>query len=187
MAPAVAVVSTAATVVDNTIAAVEQNLPTPFGTVIRTVANLAGVPGEIASFLNTVQSRCGGVRVISTFRRGSVIAGTRRASCHSMGQAVDYQVSDYACALRVAQGVRLGHSIDYVGVQRLYGRGMPMHYHVSNCRQEMGVRFAHGGGARYARRAARTRYAGGRGAHRARYAVARAGQRIRVAAVIRRR
>lgn len=121
-------------------------LPTPFGVATRTVANMAGVPGEIAGFLNNVASQCGSVRVISTFRRGARVAGSGVTSCHAMGQAVDYTTSNPSCALRVASSVRLGHSIDY---------GRVAHFHVSNCAREMGIRFAHGGGRSRVARAGR--------------------------------
>lgn len=100
-------------------------------------------PAEITSFLSRVRAQCGSVQVISTFRRGARIAGTHRRSCHATGQAVDYTTSNPSCALRVASGSRLGHSIDY---------GRVRHFHVSTCAQERGARFAHGGGqVRYAR------------------------------------
>lgn len=159
------------------IEAVETVLPTPFGTRIRTVAFRKDVPADIAQFLGRVSQACGQVRVISTFRRGARVAGSRRQSCHATGQAVDYQVANPACALRMAQGVRLGHSIDYHTAPSI------RHFHVSNCRQEMGVRFAHGGGRSYARRGARTRYA--RGHRSARQAYARHRGSYRVARVAR--
>lgn len=121
----------------------------PATAVAAVVRGAAGVPGEIASFLRTVSSQCGQVHVISTFRPGAHVAGTNRLSCHAAGQAVDYQTSNPSCALRVAQGVRLGHSIDYAHVN---------HFHVSNCAREMGARFAHGGGHRHGTRVASRHY-----------------------------
>lgn len=143
------------------VAAVSRAIEQTTRTVSGAVSGATGIPGEIASFLQNVASQCGAVRVISTFRRGAVVAGTNRSSCHAAGQAVDYQISNPSCALRVAQGVRLGHSIDYAHVN---------HFHVSNCAREMGARFAHGGGRSYARRAGRSRAAARQIPHRARYA-----------------
>lgn len=131
----------------------------PFGVLVNLFASRSGIPDDVGRFLSRVQRDCGRVTVISTIRRGARIAGSRIMSCHAIGQAVDYQVADPACALRLARTVRLGHSVDYYGVRALYGRGMPVHYHVSNCRQEMGAKFVHGGGRAYARKKAKTRYA----------------------------
>lgn len=122
-----------------------QSVTTPFGVAIRTTAHRSGVPIEIAVFLNRVRAQCGAVRITSTFRRGARIGRSGRRSCHAIGQAVDYQVQRPACALRLAAGLRLGHSIDY---------GRVNHFHVSTCAQERGVRFAHYGGRR-----AKVRYA----------------------------
>lgn len=133
--------------------------------VTPSVVFAAGIPSEIANFLSRVRAQCGSVHVISTFRRGARIAGTHRKSCHATGQAVDYTTSNPSCALRVAAGSSLGHSIDY---------GRARHFHVSTCAQERGARFAHGGSTR------RTRYARNRH-HRSRYASR--GQRSRYAAV----
>lgn len=117
-------------------------LQTPFGTTIKTSVS-GSMPGQLRAFLNRVQAQCGHVTVISTFRRNAVVAGTRRRSCHAFGQAVDYQVRNPSCALRVAAGHRaLGHTVDYAAVR---------HFHVSSCRQEAGARFRHGR-TRYARR-----------------------------------
>lgn len=129
------------------------------------VADAAGIPSEIASFLSRVRAQCGSAQVISTFRRDAFIAGTRRRSCHATGQAVDYTTSNPSCALRVAQGSSLGHSIDY---------GRVRHFHVSSCAQERGMRFAHGG-------TRRTRYAHNRQQRRW------ISHRVRLAAIARRR
>jgi len=138
-------------IVKHTIEVAQTIVMSPFGVLINLFAHRSGIPNEVGSFLSKVQRECGKVTVISTLRRGSRVAGSRRMSCHAIGQAVDYQVVDPSCALRLARTVRLGHSIDYYGVRALYGRGMPVHYHVSNCRQEMGAKFAHGGGRIYSK------------------------------------
>jgi len=131
-------------------------LKTPFGTTIRTAASRAGVPSSIAAHLSMVAAQCGAVRIISAYRPGARIAGSGRMSCHAMGQAVDYQIGNPSCALRLASRWRGGHSIDYNTAPG--GK----HFHISICRQEMGVRFAHRGGRSYAR----SRYARNRSAKR---------------------
>jgi hypothetical protein len=140
----------------------EATVKSPFGVVMKLVGSLRGVPSSIQSFLSAVSSQCGGVKVISGYRPGARVAGTRVTSCHAMGQAADYTTSNPACALRVATGYGLGHSIDY---------GRVGHYHVSSCSREAGMRFNHGGGGRYARRSA-IRHAKARGTKikRVRYA-----------------
>lgn len=115
-------------------------LRTPFGTNITTRVSLDGIPSELTDFLRKVQTQCGKVTVISGYRKTG-IPGT----CHARRQAVDYQIDDPDCALRVAQTFRGGHSKDYRGVQRL-SRSMPAHFHASICPREMGVRFVHRGG-----------------------------------------
>jgi len=120
-------------------------LRTPFGTNIKTVVSLAGINSELVGFVRKVQSQCGPVTVISGFRRSGV-PGT----CHAFRQALDYQIKDPACALKVARQFRGGHSVDYYGVQAI-SRGMPAHFHVSVCGREMGARFSHRGSARAAR------------------------------------
>lgn len=125
-------------------------LSTPFGTKIATKVSLAKMPSELVTFLQKVQAQCGKVTAISGYRTSGV-PGT----CHARNQAIDYQVKDPTCALKVAKGFRGGHSIDYYGVQAL-SKDMPAHYHVSVCPREMGARFAHRGSS--------TRYAKSRGA-----------------------
>jgi hypothetical protein len=148
-------------------------LPTPFGVATKVVGSLAGVPSIIQSFLAAVQSQCGSVKVISGHRPGARVAGSGIVSCHATGQAADYTISSPACALRVAAGYQhLGHSNDY---------GRVAHFHVSSCAREAGMRFAHGGGSRYARaRSTRTRVA--RVYKRTRYAQLRLPSRARATA-----
>jgi len=122
-------------------------LRTPFGTTLKTTVNLSGISSELVGFIRKVQSQCGQVTVISGFRRSGV-PGT----CHASRQALDYQIRDPACALKIARQFRGGHSVDYYGVQAI-SRGMPAHYHVSICSREMGARFNHRGSRkRYAKR-----------------------------------
>lgn len=114
-------------------------LRTPFGTDITTRVSLQGIPSELTGFLKRVQAQCGKVTVISGYRRTGV-PGT----CHAKHQALDYQIADPSCAMKVARSFRGGHSTDYYGVQAI-SRGMPAHFHVSNCGREMGARFVHRG------------------------------------------
>ena len=158
-------------VLDTAVAVADTAIRTPLGVIIRTIATRAGVPGPVAAFLNEVQTKCGEVKVISTIRNGSRVGG--RLSCHHYGQAVDYQVGNPSCAYAVSMNGshrRLGHSNDYHGVRALYGAGMPVHFHVSNCGQEAGARFAHGGGKARTRYASRARYAKRYKTKRVRYA-----------------
>lgn len=129
-----------------------QILRTPFGVAIKTLVNLAVISPPLVTFVRQVASECGGATVISGMRS----SGTVRNTCHRGGHALDYQTPNPKCALQVANKTRgIGHSIDYYGVAAKFGRGMPVHYHVSDCRREVGARFAHGGG----RKIGRTRYA----------------------------
>ena len=51
------------------------------------------LPKEVKYYLGEVQRRYGKVRIISTFRRGAIIAGTRKRSKHATCQAVDFTVA----------------------------------------------------------------------------------------------
>lgn len=56
-------------------------------------AEAAGVrclPGALKSRLNQIRQKFGRVRVVSTYRRGARIAGTRKASYHASCRAVDF-------------------------------------------------------------------------------------------------
>src|SRR5690606_34918647 len=60
-------------------------------------------PSHLASALRQVEAQCGKAKVVSGYRRGAVIRGTRRASQHSFcngtNGAVDAVFSNRACAL----------------------------------------------------------------------------------------
>lgn len=60
-------------------------------------------PGHLASALQQVEAQCGKAKVVSGYRRGAVIAGTRTASQHSFcngtNGAIDAVFSNRACAL----------------------------------------------------------------------------------------
>lgn len=102
-------------------------------------------PQSVSSALAQVASRCSGFQTLSTFRRGAVIAGTRRASLHRYGLAVDFRVNNYSCAYAVLSGWNHGLSMDAWRMR---------HIHISDGgavgRQE--GRFFHGGGRHYASR-----------------------------------
>lgn len=120
-------------------------------------AMLAGIPASIGTFLQQVQAKCGAVKVISGHRGGP------RQMCHGMSQAVDYQVANPACAFTLANELKWpgGHTNDYYAHAQY---GVPVHFHLSTCRQE----------------------AGWRGDHRSYYAALRGGPRRYVQRVIRR-
>jgi len=120
-------------------------LRTPFGTNIKTVVSLAGINSELVGFVRKVQSQCGPVTIISGCRKNAVVAGTRIRSCHADCKALDYQIKDTACALRVARTFRGGHSTDHDSAPNA------KHFHASLCPREMGARFSHRGSARAAR------------------------------------
>ena len=48
------------------------------------------LPGVLKHRLNQIRSKFGGVRVISTYRRGARIAGSGRRSLHASCRAVDF-------------------------------------------------------------------------------------------------
>ena len=48
------------------------------------------LPGSVQSTLNQIRQKFGPVRIISTFRRGAIIAGTGRRSLHASCRAVDF-------------------------------------------------------------------------------------------------
>lgn len=131
--------------IKNTVEAANTAIRTPFGVVVKTVVRLDVLSPKLIDFTRKVAAACGPVKVISGLRQTGV-----PRTCHRTGEALDYQVADPACAMRVANQTRgIGHSNDYYGVAQKYGRGMPVHYHLSSCQREMNKRFAHGGGSKY--------------------------------------
>lgn len=98
------------------------------------IANVSGVNPRIVAFLQQVQAKCGPVKVISGVRNS---AGQM---CHMNGNAVDYQITDIACAFNLASTYSGGHTSDYHGVTKL---GVPPHFHLSWCPTEMGWRGIH--------------------------------------------
>jgi len=88
-----------------------------------------------------------GSRVISAYRPGAIIAGTRRSSLHAFHKAVDMS-GNPQCMYGLLLTWPGGYSTDY---------GRMRHIHISydpDGRREWRARFVHGGGhhTRYARR-----------------------------------
>jgi hypothetical protein len=57
----------------------------------------SGLPGPLVAKVLELDRACG-MRVISTFRPGALVAGTRRVSLHALHEAADIAGGDYACA-----------------------------------------------------------------------------------------
>lgn len=103
--------------------------------------SVAGLVAPLASKLASIQAACPGTVVISAVRH-TRIAGTRVMSLHSKGQAVDV-TGNYRCLYAQLASWPGGYSTDAHRVQ---------HIHISYGGFEHGLRFAHGGGKRYAKR-----------------------------------
>jgi hypothetical protein len=105
---------------------------------IRAVARapIGGLPGQVKSALRRVQDRCRGFAVVSTFRRGARVAGTRRRSLHADFKAADFKVDNYACAYKALAGWRHGISTDAWNVN---------HIHISYSPSRREGRFVHRG------------------------------------------
>lgn len=109
--------------------------------------SLDGVVPVLAGKIQEIVSTCGS-SVISAVRH-TFIAGTRIISQHASGTAVDVQ-GNPSCIYSMLKGWPGGYSTDY---------GRVKHVHISYGGCEHGVRFAHGGGRRYAHRHHHVRYA----------------------------
>lgn len=116
--------------------------------------SVAGIVAPLAAKVAQIQAACGS-SVVSGVRH-TRIAGTRRMSLHAQGKAVD-MVGNPSCMYSQLQGWSGGYSTDYSRVR---------HIHISydaDGGREMGVRFAHGGHRKHARRHhGRHRYAAAR-------------------------
>lgn len=102
-----------------------------------------GLPFPLTAKVNELATYCNG-RVISAYRSGAHIAGTRHRSLHALGQAVD-MTGDISCINARLVGWPGGASTDYSRMG---------HIHISYSHpggQEWGARFRHGSGSRYAR------------------------------------
>lgn len=104
----------------------------------------SATPSSVSFALSQVAARCAGFQTLSTYRPRATVAGTRRASLHRYGLAVDFRVNNYGCAYAALSGWRHGLSLD---------AGRMRHIHISDGssigRSE--GRFYHGGVRRYAR------------------------------------
>lgn len=111
--------------------------------------SIAMVPKPLQDWMHRVAASCAGFRVVSSFRAGARVAGSRRISLHALAKAVDFVVGDYSCARRVLANFPGGLSTDPHRVNHLHASWWPKS-------REWGSRFEHRGGYRYARRGWRT-------------------------------
>lgn len=103
-------------------------------------AGVGAVIGALLAKANEIVSECGS-KIVSGYRPGARVAGTRRMSLHASGHAVDMQ-GNPACIYRVLNGWPGGYSTDYRAVN---------HVHISLFGREDGRRFTHHIGRRHAR------------------------------------
>jgi uncharacterized protein YcbK (DUF882 family) len=84
------------------------------------------LPGSIQSTLNKIRAKFGPIQVLSTYRRGAIIAGTGRRSLHASCRAVDFAAPSGKRAAVIAW-LRSHHS----GGLGIYSCGMS-HLHIDN-------------------------------------------------------
>jgi uncharacterized protein YcbK (DUF882 family) len=84
------------------------------------------LPGSVQNTLSRIRQKFGPVRVISTFRRGAVIAGTGRRSLHASCRAVDFHAPAGKRSAVIAW-LRSNHK----GGLGIYSCGMS-HLHIDN-------------------------------------------------------
>lgn len=84
------------------------------------------LPGSLQRTLSQIRAKFGPVRIASTFRRGAIIAGTRRRSLHASCRAVDFHAPPGKRAAVIAW-LRSNHS----GGLGVYGCSMS-HIHIDN-------------------------------------------------------
>ena len=84
------------------------------------------LPASVKSTLNQIRAKFGPVRIVSTFRRGAVIAGTGRRSLHASCRAVDFHAPAGKRAAVIAW-LRANHK----GGLGIYSCGMS-HLHIDN-------------------------------------------------------
>lgn len=104
--------------------------------VARPVA-VSGLPGPLIAKLGDLRRVCG-MRVISAFRPGALIAGTSRISLHALHKAADIAGGDFACAYGRLRGWPGGVSTDASRVRHIHLSWEPKG-------REWGARFVHGG------------------------------------------
>ena len=84
------------------------------------------LPGSLQRTLSEIRAKFGPVRIISTFRRGAIIAGSGRRSLHASCRAVDFYAPAGKRAAVIAW-LRSNHS----GGLGVYGCKMS-HLHIDN-------------------------------------------------------
>ncbi len=89
-------------------------------------AQTSCLPGSLQRTLSQIRAKFGPVRIGSTFRRGAIIAGTRRRSLHASCRAVDFHAPSGKRAAVIAW-LRSNHK----GGLGIYGCRMN-HIHIDN-------------------------------------------------------
>lgn len=84
------------------------------------------IPGSLRSTLNQIRAKFGPVKIVSTFRRGAIIAGSGRRSLHASCRAVDFHAPPGKRAAVIAW-LRSNHS----GGLGVYACKMS-HIHIDN-------------------------------------------------------
>lgn len=99
--------------------------------------------GQTASILSALEARVGRVSIVSTCRKGAVIAGTRRPSYHRYGMAVDFSTSNKATAIAFLKTQPV--------LVMTYSNMGHIHFNTGQKGAIYGAN-AYGGGRRYAKR-----------------------------------
>ena len=84
------------------------------------------LPGSLQNTLSQIRAKFGSVRIVSTFRRGAIIAGSGRRSLHASCRAVDFHAPPGKRAAVIAW-LRANHR----GGLGVYGCKMS-HIHIDN-------------------------------------------------------
>jgi uncharacterized protein YcbK (DUF882 family) len=84
------------------------------------------LPSSVKATLNQIRAKFGPVRIVSTFRRGAIIAGTSKRSLHASCRAVDFHAPAGKRAAVIAW-LRKNHK----GGLGIYSCGMH-HLHIDN-------------------------------------------------------
>jgi uncharacterized protein YcbK (DUF882 family) len=84
------------------------------------------LPGSLQRTLSQIRAKFGPVRIVSTFRRGAIMAGSGRRSLHASCRAVDFHAPAGKRAAVIAW-LRANHS----GGLGVYGCSMS-HIHIDN-------------------------------------------------------
>ena len=84
------------------------------------------LPSSVKATLNQIRAKFGPVRIVSTYRRGAIIAGTGRRSLHASCRAVDFHAPAGKRSAVIAW-LRTNHK----GGLGIYSCGMS-HLHIDN-------------------------------------------------------